>query len=260
MFNHLRSAWLPKGEPFNAPSSAPAKIDRIVIHYIGTARAPRDSQRWMLQTHRETMSRPVPFAHMYNAHISLTGETWEGRGVKFRNAANGSNSNATTWSIVFAVDGQNEANPAQVQAARKLIRDYRNFLGRDIPLIPHKVLNPTRCPGDGITAQIHNRIFEEPKNVTRIAGSNRYETAVEVSKVKHPQGAPVVYVASGRDFSDALSAATLATNGPLLITDPQKLPEVVKNEIRRLKASRIVIVGGESAVSSAVAAELATLV
>jgi hypothetical protein len=259
MFDHPRSDWLPKGEPFNAPSSAPAKIERIVIHYIGTARAPRDSGRWMLQTHRETMSRPVPFAHMYNAHISLSGESWEGRGTKFRNAANGSNSNATTWSIVFGVDGQAEANEAQVRAARRLIRDYRNFVGREIPLIPHKILNPTRCPGDGITAQIHNRIFEEPSNVTRIAGSDRYETAALASQAAYPSGAPVCYVVSGEKFPDALAAGSF-NDGPVLLTQTNRLPKATADEVRRLRVKRVIVLGGTAAVSQSVVEELDRLV
>jgi hypothetical protein len=197
---------------------------------------------------------------MYNAHISITGETWQGRGVEFRNAANGSATNAVSWSIVFAVDGQNEANPAQVQAARKLIQDYRSFLGRNVPLIPHRAIKATRCPGDGIFNQIQSGVFERNPNVSRIAGPNRYATSVEVSKVKYPRGAAVVYIASGRDFPDALSATTLATDGPLLLTDPNRLSDVVRNEIRRLKASRVVIIGGESSVSSAVESELGSLV
>jgi hypothetical protein len=259
MFDHRRSDWLPKGEPFPAPSAAPARIERIVIHYIGTATAPRDPARWMLQTHRDTMSRQNPYAHMYNAHIDRYGETWEGRGVEFRNAANGAETNATTWSIVFAVNGQDQASPAQVQAARKLIRDYRAFLGRHIPIIPHRDIGKTQCPGEGITEQIRSGIFEEPKNVTRIAGDNRYETAALASQAAYPNGAQVCYVVSGENFPDALAAGSFS-NGPVLLTQATRLPKATADEVRRLKVKRVVVIGGPSVVSQSVVEELDRLV
>jgi hypothetical protein len=259
MFDHRRSVWLPEGEKFNAPSLNAARIDSIVIHYIGTARAPTDSGRWMLQTHRDTMSRENPYAHMYNAHVAFNGETWEGRGIEFRNAANGSATNATTWSIVFAVYGQNEANLAQVQAARKLIREYRAFLGRHIPIVAHCDIGATQCPGQGITAQIRNRIFEEPRNVTRIAGSNRYETAALASQSAYPSGAPICYVVSGENFADALAAGSFS-DGPILLTQQARLPRVTADEVRRLKVKRVVVLGGPSAVAESVVEELDRLV
>jgi hypothetical protein len=114
MFDHRRSVWLPEGEKFNAPILTAARIDSIVIHYIGTARAPSNSAQWMLNEHRRSMGRDPGYAFMYNAHVALDGQTWEGRGLEFRNAANGSATNPTTWSIVFAVDGQNGASEAQI--------------------------------------------------------------------------------------------------------------------------------------------------
>lgn len=44
----------------------------------------------------------------------------------------------------------------------------------------------------------------------RIAGGNRFETSVEISQQGYPDGAPVVYVASGERFPDGLAAAPAA--------------------------------------------------
>jgi hypothetical protein len=260
VFDRPRYVWLPKGEPFSGPRFEPARIEHIVIHYIGTAKAPKDSGRWMLQTHRDTMSRTPGYSHMYNAHVGLDGTTWEGRGVEYRNAANGSKTNPTTWSIVIGVDGQNPANPNQIAGTRKLIQAVRQHLGRNIGIIPHRQIGATQCPGEGITAQIAAGVFERNDNVIRIAGANRYETAVAVSQHSYANGAKVAYVVSGLNYPDALAAAPLAVNGPLLLTHPDRLPPEVAAEIRRLKVSRVVIVGGPSAVSEAVEAELKRLV
>lgn len=97
----------------------------------------------------------------------------------------------------------------------------------------------------------------EPKSfssgVTRLAGASRYETAVKVSQQYAP-GVPAVYVATGSNFPDALSAASAAAyvGGPLLLTDSTSLPAAVKTEIQRLKPAKIFVVGGTNAVSASV--------
>ncbi|ARU50497.1 hypothetical protein CBR64_02290 [Cellulosimicrobium cellulans] len=95
----------------------------------------------------------------------------------------------------------------------------------------------------------------------RLAGADRYETAVAISRAGHPEGSPVVYVASGVGFADALSAGPAAAHagGPLLLTPSSALPSVIRSEIERLAPEQIVVVGGEGAVSADVYAKLAAL-
>lgn len=90
--------------------------------------------------------------------------------------------------------------------------------------------------------------------VLNVAGPTRYETAVEASKLAFPDGAPAVVIATGMNWPDALGGSALAgaLGGPILLTDPRSLPSVVSSEITRLKASRAIILGGTSAVSTAV--------
>ena len=95
----------------------------------------------------------------------------------------------------------------------------------------------------------------------RIDGVDRYEVSVNTSKAGFPGGADTVYVTSGEVFPDALSAAPAATLGgaPILLTQGAALPASVKDEIKRLAPKSIVIVGGESSVSAAVATDLASI-
>ncbi|MFB2586953.1 cell wall-binding repeat-containing protein [Herbiconiux liukaitaii] len=97
--------------------------------------------------------------------------------------------------------------------------------------------------------------------VDRIAGADRYEVAVNTSKAGFPDGSNTVYVASGAVFPDALSAAPAATvaGAPILLTTTADLPAGVAAEIKRLGASKIVIVGGTSTVSANVEASLKKL-
>jgi len=90
--------------------------------------------------------------------------------------------------------------------------------------------------------------------VTRVAGVDRYDGAVQVSRLAFPYGARTVYVTSGEKFADALSAgpAAIAGVGSLLLTAEAALPAVVAAEIARLAPDTIVVVGGEASVRPAV--------
>ena len=97
--------------------------------------------------------------------------------------------------------------------------------------------------------------------IERIAGPDRYSTAVAVSQQSFSDGAPVVFLASGIDYPDALSAAPVAAvaGGPLLLTAPTGLPAVVVAELQRLDPARVIIVGAEVAVGARVAQQVSEL-
>jgi putative cell wall-binding protein len=95
--------------------------------------------------------------------------------------------------------------------------------------------------------------------VTRWEGSDRYSTAAAVSNQAFPS-ADTVFIATGRNFPDALSGipAAAAEGAPILLTEPDVLPTGTKDELKRLGPDRIYILGGTGAVSAAVEAELAS--
>ncbi|MBH0008361.1 cell wall-binding repeat-containing protein [Salinibacterium sp. SWN1162] len=99
-----------------------------------------------------------------------------------------------------------------------------------------------------------------PSGVERLSGADRYSTAVAISQEYKP-GVDVIYVATGDNYPDALSAAPAAAmqGGPLLLTPPTGLPTVVKNEIKRLKPALIVVVGGEGVLSKSIYSQLSKL-
>ncbi|NLI92275.1 MAG: transglycosylase SLT domain-containing protein [Peptococcaceae bacterium] len=90
------------------------------------------------------------------------------------------------------------------------------------------------------------------KDIKRIAGANRYETAVLIAK-DFPKESNIA-LATGVDFPDALSlASAAAANGiPLLITDAQEVPEVTRKMLRELLPRGLYIAGGGAAISSRV--------
>lgn len=94
--------------------------------------------------------------------------------------------------------------------------------------------------------------------IDRSAGDTRYETAVAASKRYFRSGADAVVLCTGENFPDALAAAPWARflKAPVLLTRRASVPQAVMDEITRLGATSVWIVGGETAVSSAVQAQL----
>ncbi len=115
--------------------------------------------------------------------------------------------------------------------------------------------------GDG-SAATYTQTIQLNRIVDRVYGSDRYQTAVAVAQNAFPTSAPIVFVASGSSFPDALSAAPAATKlgGPVLLTEPSFLPAAVSAEIASLHPSKVVVVGGTSVVSPGVQTQLTALV
>ena len=88
--------------------------------------------------------------------------------------------------------------------------------------------------------------------VSRLAGNDRYGTAAAISAATFKPGVPVVYLATGLNFPDALAgaAAAGATGGPLLLVTTTTLPPATAAELARLKPARIVLLGSKAVVAS----------
>ncbi|MBN8210733.1 SpoIID/LytB domain-containing protein [Bacillus sp. NTK071] len=96
--------------------------------------------------------------------------------------------------------------------------------------------------------------------INRLAGNNRYETSVEISKAGWKQASDVVVLGRGDLSVDALTGSVLAKkhNAPLLLTTSNKLPSVVEAELDRLKPEKVYILGGPAAISEEVYKQLST--
>lgn len=96
--------------------------------------------------------------------------------------------------------------------------------------------------------------FESIPKTTRLAGKGRFETAVEISKAGFPSGSKTVVLAYGLNYADALAGVSLAKakNAPILLTAQSYLPSETLAEIKRLKATDVIILGGTGAVGTEV--------
>ncbi|HEX7195295.1 MAG TPA: cell wall-binding repeat-containing protein [Candidatus Limnocylindria bacterium] len=125
-------------------------------------------------------------------------------------------------------------------------------------------LNPQRIVVVGGTGVVSAYVaslvgrFQTGGGTARLAGADRYATAAAVSAATFAPGVPTAYIASGNGWPDALAAVPHAgrAGGPLLLTNRGSLPAVVKTELQRLRAGRIIVVGGTGVVSQAVESAL----
>jgi hypothetical protein len=94
--------------------------------------------------------------------------------------------------------------------------------------------------------------------VTRRAGSDRYATAAAISAATYAVGPPVVFIATGDNYPDALAGgpAAAAAGGPLLLVRGSTIPSSIAAELSRLAPGRIVVLGSAAVVSDAVAGAL----
>lgn len=106
--------------------------------------------------------------------------------------------------------------------------------------------------------QTYSDTKAEPAN-ERVAGQNREQTAVEISKKYFGPDADALFVANGYNFPDALSAGPAAARAkaPLLLSGNTWISDATVEEARRLTPQRIFIVGGVDVVSTTVEGRLA---
>ncbi|HUF07110.1 MAG TPA: cell wall-binding repeat-containing protein [Candidatus Binatia bacterium] len=125
-------------------------------------------------------------------------------------------------------------------------------------------LRPARIVVLGGAGAVSDAVVEQLRphattgSVTRLAGADRYATAAAVSAATFPAGVPVAYVATGRDFPDALAGGVAAARqgGPVLLVTANGVPSPTASELNRLRPTSIVVLGGTGVVSDAVLAAL----
>ena len=175
------------------------------------------------------------------------------------------------WDIPVAADGvyvylYNESAKKYTQVAKKSHYDNEfKFTGLK-PGTTYKVLLKTYYVYNGkeLTSTNGNSLtlksIELPSGaatVTRYAGSNRYGTAVEISKAA-ASSSEYVIIASGSSYADALAGVPLASalNAPILLSAKDSVDAGTMTQIKKLGAKKAIILGGKSVVSDKVEKEL----
>lgn len=135
-----------------------SRVQNIVIHYTGAQTVNRDTAK-LLQDSQRYYVNNRGYSLGYSVAVDQDGVSWEIRGTDFIPAAN-KNYNGVTWVIQVLVDWQDGCNRKMVETVRDLVWFARRKIGRDVPVIGHRDIGSTRCPGDGVYIQVQNKVFE----------------------------------------------------------------------------------------------------
>ena len=178
---------------------------------------------------------------------------------RYETAANLALMFPTDLPVVYVASGENAAYPdaltgsalAGTNDAPVLLTKKDSVPGATAAALAE--LNPQSVVVLGGSAAVSDDVYTALGASDRIFGSDRYGTAVDVSS-NYDTNIPVVYIASGVDYPDALASSALAGSEevPVLITRQDKLPNAIVAELDRLSPERVVIVGGTNAVSQSV--------
>lgn len=91
-------------------------------------------------------------------------------------------------------------------------------------------------------------------NVDRLAGADRFATSAAVSAVFTAAGTQEVFLATGRNFPDALAGGPAAglAGAPVLLSEQRCVPDVVRAEVSRFGPTRRFLLGGPAALDDRV--------
>ncbi|HLR24189.1 MAG TPA: carboxypeptidase regulatory-like domain-containing protein [Candidatus Avipropionibacterium sp.] len=111
--------------------------------------------------------------------------------------------------------------------------------------------------GNKESAEAPGRLYLRSSNIDRIYGKSRFDTAIEISKDGWLESETVI-LARNDDYADALAGVPLAyqLDAPILLTRSAYIPKETLDEINRLNASKVIVLGGRLAISDDVVAEL----
>lgn len=113
--------------------------------------------------------------------------------------------------------------------------------------------------GTGVVdTTFESKLSSMGKSVERVEGRTRYDTCQAIAdKVDAPNGTPV-FIASGENFPDALSAASVAASKgyPIILTQKNKLPNGVESYLLKQQPSEVYIVGETGVISSTVESKI----
>lgn len=112
-------------------------------------------------------------------------------------------------------------------------------------------------PG-ALSETVGNQLRGYAPSVERWWGANRFETAAAIARRSFGRGVARVYVATARNFPDALSGGAVAglSGSPILLVERDEIPGPTAAALADLRPGAIIVLGGTGAVSDGVAAAL----
>lgn len=120
-------------------------------------------------------------------------------------------------------------------------------------IVSPDVLDPKLDPSSSLAT------FLSSDQVTmRISGPGRVETSIEISKFENTKSKTVI-LADARNYPDALAASNLTNGRYSVILVQNQLTQAIINEITRLEAQDLIILGGTNSISEDIEKGLADI-
>ena len=241
----------------SVPSPTATELGRLrpsVIKVVGGPAIVSDHVLSLLRSYATSgRVERVAGANRYATAARISRTTFSA-GVPVAYIATGTNFPDALSGVAAAGSG---GGPVLLTRPSDLVPETKTELAR---LQPAKIviLGGTSVVSDAVVNAV--RPYATSGSVTRLAGANRYATAVDVSARTFDAGT-TVFVATGLNFPDALGGGPVAGSipGPLLLVPGTSVPSDVARELRRLDPDEVVILGGTSVVSNSVLNQITSL-
>ncbi|MEE8601988.1 cell wall-binding repeat-containing protein [Euzebya tangerina] len=189
---------------------------------------------------------------------------------------------AAAVALEFFADGADEAVIVSASRFQEALAGAPYAASLDAPVIvtPPDALHPVAAEtlatldvrrvtvlGDHavVGEDVVRALVDRGLDVRRVGADTPYATAaelaLEVVRIAGPRylgSRPTILLASGEDFADALAASGPAAVGPypLLLTRSARLPDATRDALQAIGPARVMLFGGEQAVSADVLAEV----
>lgn len=145
--------------------------------------------------------------------------------------------------------------PHKINVRFEMVKEEpKNPKNPKAPQNPKEPKTPKKPQNPGKSSSRNRRSTYHPvKRGSRIAGKDRIDTAIEISKKYYNKSDSVLVVRSDL-FPDSMTSSTLAKlkDAPILLNPSKELDKRVSDEIKRLGAKEIIVVGGKASISDQV--------
>ncbi len=173
---------------------------------------------------------------------------------------------------VFIVTGENfpdalAAGPAAAKMGGPVLLVQRNSVPASVVaelkrLAPRKIvaLGGPSVISAGALSQL-NALASS--GASRIYGASRYATAAQIATAYFTAGStPTVFLATGLNYPDALSGGPVGgkLGAPLLLSTTKTVPAETLSAIKKLGATKVVLLGGTGVLSSSIESQIKSAV
>jgi putative cell wall-binding protein len=175
---------------------------------------------------------------------------------------------ASGAAVVFVADGENfpdalSAGPAAAVLGGPVLLTDPGSLPSEVAS-EIKTLNPKKIVvlggSQSVSEDVFTKLLSIVPNTVRWSGSDRYATAQTIDQKAFPNGSKTVFLATGNNYPDALTAGAIAASlgDPILLVDGTQsgLDTATASALTTLHASTVDIAGSSGSVSAGIASGL----